>query len=598
MADDRLLARRIVREGVQVLEHERGVYKVGHLWLFTKQEHDQLVALQSLIEGYLGLPSPPRPLCLTVFGAPGSGKSFGVKEIRAALVQQYAGRLQLPDDEINLTQLRAPGELAERLQPFTGAPSANQVPFIFFDEYDAPLAGAPLGWLSWFLAPMQDGLFQHNGASLSLKRAVYIFAGGTADSLAEFGRTDPVGFRAAKGPDFVSRLRASLDVKGPNESEAQGLRRAVLIRGALEKVEEAHTGQPRSPARGIDDELLYALLAVGRYTHGARSIHAIIEMTAAESVREGYVTDLRRRNLPPDEVLAIHADRGPLSPEGMGGLIGMSGGGQNESYTTVWEAIARTLWRAGAALAYGGDQRAGGLVDILVRAVSTMPMPLSQKPRRQQQPLRLALFPPDQDAVQQVLRQRLSDGSIQVIPNVVWHADRDSTGLRQAHTLFAMRWRMACRCQARILISGRTAGYSGRMPGIFEEGLLALALGQPIYLLGAFGGATAALGTLLGLADATPKVPEMRPPSSLALDSTMPQAAYFRPAGFPTLPLTYEEALSWLPGYAIGGPGWPDNGLSIDENHTLFQQKDATAIASLIQRGLLRRMARHSAGRP
>jgi hypothetical protein len=48
------------------------------------------------------------------------------------------------------------------------------------------------------------------------------------------------------------------------------------------------------------------------------------------------------------------------------------------------------------------------------------------------------------------------------------------------------------------------------MPGIVEEVMIALALRQPIYVLGGFGGVATLVGELLGLATTT------SPPISLA----------------------------------------------------------------------------------
>lgn len=596
MSDDTTRAQRIVREGADILSREtgQGWQRFGRLWSFTPEEHKQLIALQALLDGYLRLPSPPRALCLAVFGAPGSGKSFAVKEVCQELQKTRTDGLQLPITEINLTQLQSPAELAERLAEVVTSTEANAVPLIFFDEFDAPLAGSPMGWLHWFLVPMQDGNFQYTGKKLLLQRAVFVFAGGTAERLEDFGSADPVGFRAAKGPDFVSRLRGYLNVQGPNALKHTKLRRAVLLRGALEKVEEARTGQKRAPARGITDQLLDAMLHAGRYLHGARSIHAIIEMAAAESVRRGYVTDLALNDLPPDHVLAVHADRGPLSPQCIGGLIGMSGGGQNAPYSCVWQQLATMLWMAGAVIAFGGDPRQGDLVELLDKAKQNLPIQLSKTPK---QPLRLVLFPASKDAEKELVGMVQNDSTMQMTSGPVWTGAEDNADLRRVQELFAMRWRMTCRCRARIFIGGRVAGYAGRMPGIFEEAMLALALRQPIYLLGGFGDATAALGASLGLAGPTSALPELKPPAATGFHADRSQtASYFSPAGAPPMPLTFEEVFSWLPGFAIGGPSWPDNGLSLEANQELFQTTDADKIVQMVQEGLVRRMTRQEQG--
>lgn len=46
---------------------------------------------------------------------------------------------------------------------------------------------------------------------------------------------------------------------------------------------------------------------------------------------------------------------------------------------------------------------------------------------------------------------------------------------------------------ARIVLGGKTTGFSGFVPGVFEEALLTLEASRPLYLLGGFGGATEVL---------------------------------------------------------------------------------------------------------
>jgi hypothetical protein len=46
---------------------------------------------------------------------------------------------------------------------------------------------------------------------------------------------------------------------------------------------------------------------------------------------------------------------------------------------------------------------------------------------------------------------------------------------------------------ARVLLGGKRNDYSGFMPGIFEEALLTLQAGKPLYILGGFGGASEVL---------------------------------------------------------------------------------------------------------
>lgn len=269
-------------------------------------------------------------------------------EIHKALVTDFEKKEKIPYVELNLTQLMGVDDLILKMMGVKEQANAGAVPLVFFDEFDAPLAGRPLGWLAWFLAPMQDGTFFLRGAKVALNRAIFVFAGGTASAMAEFSGRADADFRAAKGPDFVSRLRGYLDVLGPNHPEQRDLRREGVILQGLKKVEQARTGDKDAPPRKLSPELKKALLDVGRFRHGARSIHAILEMAAARSPVDPCLIPpvLTRGDLPDDHVLAVHADLGPLEPEAIGGLVAMSGGGtqgESEVRDRTWRRIARML---------------------------------------------------------------------------------------------------------------------------------------------------------------------------------------------------------------------------------------------------------------
>ena len=66
--------------------------------------------------------------------------------------------------------------------------------------------------------------------------------------------------------------------------------------------------------------------------------------------------------------------------------------------------------------------------------------------------------------------------------------------------LTAMRNTMLSCTAARVVLGGRVEGYSGAMPGIAEETRLALEAGQPLYLLGGFGGCARDIAESLELA--------------------------------------------------------------------------------------------------
>jgi hypothetical protein len=584
-ADDREIAD-IVQRGGKALAGQHDVHLFGAaVWCFSKEEHAALEELKRIVEGYLGQPKPKRPLCIAVFGPPGSGKSFGVEQLCKELAK--AGKYKLPQTTINLTQIPSTVALARELVGVRVKTAPDEIPFVLFDEFDTARDGATLGWLSWFLAPMQDAKFEAD-KQVELTRAIYVFAGGTAASMAEFERRRGDAFRAAKGPDFLSRLRAYLDVRGPNDPKNLERRRALALWIALDTVSKV---QDRPLA--LSDDLRGALVRVGRFRHGQRSVEAVIEMAAARGPRDPNEKPddkkkalvLERRHLPHDSILTMHADRGPLDPAVIGGLIGLSAGRLlddtgKDAGTAMWAALADMLWSLGGTLAFGGKPSDAGFLHQLLDGLARLPMPLSAS-REKDDAVRVEVFANER-------RGPVKDPRVAVI---AVPPPRATPATAPAAHYFRMRWQSGSRCVARILMSGKTKDFHGRMPGILEEAMVALALRQPIYVLGGFGGGAAVLGELLGLArEFTTQEQQLGKPIPAA------ERHLFAPPGFPDLPLTHEEALSWLAGHAIGGPRWPDNGLSVEENRALFaltdSEEDRKTAVGLIRDGLLRVFAR------
>src|SRR5208337_4733968 len=162
----------------------------------------------------------------------------------------------------------------------------GQVPFVFWDEFDT----LNLKWLKEFLAPMQDAFFRSNGIQFPFGRVVFVFAGGTASTLAEFDRTaadDPrmvAEYRGAKGPDFVSRLRGFIDIKGPNPVSGDSsdlshiIRRAIMLRSAVTRL-YPHLADSQTGMLSIGTNVIRAFLLAEKYLHGARSLEAIVSMS-------------------------------------------------------------------------------------------------------------------------------------------------------------------------------------------------------------------------------------------------------------------------------------------------------------------------------
>ena len=284
---------------------------VGHLVSADRTEVESLRILCQLIRAYQRRKHCGKPLSIGVFGPPGSGKSFAVKQIAQTLMGKD-GWL-----EFNLSQFK-PGtdDLIGAFHQIRDGALRGHIPVAFFDEFDS----RNYEWLQYLLAPMQDGAFQEGQITHPIGKCLFVFAGGTGWTFDTFG--PPQGdieacahFRAAKGPDFKSRLDGFMDVLGPNRRTLIApdpeelryvrkpdphdvfypVRRALMLRAEL--------GCNPVEKLNMDEGLLRALLRAETYTHGARSLSKVLDPFKAV-----YPGRIHCSLLPPRRQLALHMD--------------------------------------------------------------------------------------------------------------------------------------------------------------------------------------------------------------------------------------------------------------------------------------------------
>ncbi|HUZ03282.1 MAG TPA: AAA family ATPase [Thermomicrobiaceae bacterium] len=293
------LARRIVEEGEREACHRLPLERMGRWVSVDRTEIESMRSVREIIREYLAQPRPPRPLSLAVFGPPGAGKSFAIKQMAR---EWMAGGTRVTVLEFNLSQFGS-HDLAGALQRVRDCTVERALPLVFWDEFDAAPGGHELGWLAQFLAPMQDGTFVEDGVVRPIGPAIFVFAGGTHPTLAGF-KARAVALPGAKATDFLSRLRGFVDILGPNPAGPDDAsfmpRRALLLRALL------RGRAPQLFARErlrIDPGVLRAFLEVASYVHGARSMEAILDMS-------GLSGKLRyeRSALPPAHQLGLHVD--------------------------------------------------------------------------------------------------------------------------------------------------------------------------------------------------------------------------------------------------------------------------------------------------
>ncbi len=273
--------------------------RFGALLTVDRQEIESLRSIGSLVSEYVAQPHPKRPLSIAVFGPPGSGKSFGITQLALAL---RPGEIE--PKEFNLSQFQSTDALLSAFHQVRDIGLGGRLPLVFWDEFDSAYEGK-FGWLRHFLAPMQDGKFQHGDFAHPIGKAIFVFAGGTSWTLDGFGKdlTNDES-RAAKVPDFISRLKGYLNVLGPNPQTGDDLyyvlRRAILLRSML--LRDAKNIL-RNGELQIDSGVLRALLLTWKYKHGARSMESVITMSQLEGK-----TRFERSSLPTKAQLDLHVD--------------------------------------------------------------------------------------------------------------------------------------------------------------------------------------------------------------------------------------------------------------------------------------------------
>jgi hypothetical protein len=270
-----------VVEGTKAIENLPQL-SFGALTTVDRWEIEAFQNIRNLIIGYAA-DNSVRPLSIAVFGSPGSGKSFGVTQIAKNVLPGRVEKL-----EFNVSQFTSLTDLGAAFQKVRDVILGGKLPLVFFDEFDSDRDGLPLGWVKSFLAPMQDGTFKDESGEHPLGKCILVFAGGTAASFAEFiaplqseEPQERQAFKNIKGPDFVSRLRGTINVLGPNPKDENDrnyiLRRALLLRSLCERKLKLKKG-----VAPVSRNIIWAMLSVPEYKHGARSMEAILDMSRLE----------------------------------------------------------------------------------------------------------------------------------------------------------------------------------------------------------------------------------------------------------------------------------------------------------------------------
>lgn len=254
--------------------------------------------------------------------------------------------------------------------------------------------------------------------------------------------------------------------------------------------------------------------------------------------------------------------------------LGLSAGHLRDAMTDV----ATHLLSSGDDLAYGGDLREGGFTQVLFELAARY----TKAPK-----VFISHRHENEDVADQLRRVvnyfawpvhiRLTNDQLESLAEEVGDVaelalldlegepmsmeyrksipSREPDEVTWSNGLTAMRQTMQGQTDARILLGGGTEGFKGRMPGVAEEALLSLQSGQPVFLLGGFGGCARDVAETLGLVEPWPN---------------------------------YHSQWTERKEFERFGPDSLNNGLSIDENRLLARTPYIDEALPLLLRGLRR----------
>lgn len=268
----------------------------------------------NIMREYVYSENKQRPLSIAVFGSPGSGKSFGITEVAESIDSKRIEKVVF-----NISQFTYTRDLASAFHKVRDISLKGKIPLVFFDEFDSKFEGENLGWIKYFLVPMQDGEFMDCDNMHPIGKSIFVFAGGVYYTYDDFynycclctnhdksPEKNSCKDVSNKCPDFLSRLRGYVNILGPNETrvydEAYKIRRAILLRSLIEMSTPNIIDSDGN--LHIDDKLLNALINAPRYIHGVRSMQAIVDMSM---LREG--DSWQKASLPPKDQLKLHIDK-------------------------------------------------------------------------------------------------------------------------------------------------------------------------------------------------------------------------------------------------------------------------------------------------
>lgn len=248
--------------------------------------------------------------------------------------------------------------------------------------------------------------------------------------------------------------------------------------------------------------------------------------------------------------------------------------------------IARYLLIVGAKLVYGGDIKYNenfNFVDILTCLVKNHNSEQEEIPQKIENYVSNYLRSFVSEEIQSELIDVAKFIFVNPIESIDYEKHDDELYFRyaKARDLSNMRCLMNDEINARIILGGKKHGYQGIYPGVLEEVVLAMNSDKPIYLIGAFGGATQEIIKCLQGNDSNALSEEYQ--SDFNNYGIFYSYYNERASKDGVQQIDYVGIKNMLKNKGIIGL---KNGLDKTENETLFNSTNIIEIISLILKGL------------
>ena len=249
--------------------------------------------------------------------------------------------------------------------------------------------------------------------------------------------------------------------------------------------------------------------------------------------------------------------------------------------------IARYLIVNGATMLYGGDLREGGFTGLFSE-LSYQYKYLSDKERRF---INYFPFPTSYSLSENDIANFKKNQVEAMIIDIPKHLEKINSvkeyepfkNIEDRYILAEcyadMRKKMATESNARIILGGRQKGFSGYFPGIVEEAFYSLKEDKAVYLLGGFGGATKSIiDIILG------KKP-IQLTNDFQFDTNFLRDFRIFISEEKGIKMDYNLLCNFFNEYSVESLS-KKNGLTADENRTLFESTNIHELVFLIIKGL------------